>query len=1210
VGVPENTLANYWQPLDLVTSVTQNGIPTAGGPQTFVGVQSLATKPFSLTRSDATKPWIDPFGGPSKLSSPGNPSATDAAYKANVMDVLNRSALLNDNTVIDTSPGSIGNNPIGTDSGTGYATNPVTGQVYPPNPVKRGDYVRVLAEFWADGPNSETPPGHWHVLANEVADDPLLVKKIGGTGPVVNNLEWDVKAYFSVAASTHDAACAAWALKRYYSGPRPITMIRYMGVLGQSSDPNAPSYNPQGLPLQTNVSEVITSATSAQGGKHEFIWNMYTNSYDAGAFHVGEMAVYSWPGEDPNNLPAPSVATNQSTLRWMLAKDWVPFQRKTFNTPAFPGYVSGHSCFSRSAAEVMTRLTGSSSFPGGFHHKTVAANTMQIDLGPSQSVDLQWTTYYDAADLAGQSRRWGGIHPMEDDYQARVIGSQTGISAYTLADKYWSGSIQSDMTIPVVTLQPNGSGVVTWTGKIGYFEKVQKSTDQINWTDANNKSYARSTSGTFTDPNPVPGTAYRIIQVLPSAARIWNEQHLAAIRINLPNPPAHARNLFHNAAAMYDAWAAYDPAAIGCFYNEKATVVPQDVEAARFEAISYAAYRVLRARYGTGQGAATNLTNFDNQLTALGFSPSTGQAALTTGTTPAELGKRMGQAILNYGATDGFSNTTYPQPYNSSVNPNLSVPMSVLGNNGEFPTRLNMPLGVGVPSGTSANLWQPLDLATSVTQNGIPTPGGSQTFVGVQSLATAPFSLTRSDNTKPWLDPFGGPSKLASPGNPSASDATYKANVMDVLNRSALLNDNTVIDASPGTIGNNPIGTDNGTGYATNPITSQPYSPNPVKRGDYVRVLAEFWADGPNSETPPGHWHVLANEVADDPLVVKKIGGTGPVVSDLEWDIKTYFTVAAASHDAACAAWSLKRYYSGPRPITMIRYMGVAGQSSDPNGPSYNTQGLPLQTGVSEVITNTTSAQGGKHEFIWNMYTSSYDAGAFHVGEMAVYSWPGEDVNNLPAPSIATHQSTLRWMLAKDWVPFQRKTFNTPAFPGYVSGHSCFSRAAAEVMTSITGSTSFPGGFHHKTVEANTMQIDLGPSQAVDLQWNTYYDAADLAGQSRRWGGIHPFEDDFHARIIGSTTGKSVWKLATKYFDGSILSEKIIPTMGFLNGGGVILKTPARRGLYYHLEVTTDLSHWTTVGSAIQATDTSVTLSDPSGTGIPRFYRIVSTAAP
>src|SRR5579883_1878104 len=80
-----------------------------------------------------------------------------------------------------------------------------------------------------------------------------------------------------------------------------------------------------------------------------------------------------------------------------------------------------------------------------------------------------------------------------------------------------------------------------------------------------------------------------------SIARVWDEQILAAIRIDLPSPPVHARNLFHMSVAMYDAWAAYDPVAVGYLYHEKHTAT--DVFAARSQAISYAAYRLLRERY-------------------------------------------------------------------------------------------------------------------------------------------------------------------------------------------------------------------------------------------------------------------------------------------------------------------------------------------------------------------------------------------------------------------------------------------------------------------------------------------------------------------------------------------------------------------------------------------------------------------------------------
>ena len=717
------------------------------------------------------------------------------------------------------------------------------------------------------------------------------------------------------------------------------------------------------------------------------------------------------------------------------------------------------------------------------------------------------------------------------------------------------------------------------------------------------------------------------VQADPSAAREWNEELLAAIRRNVPNPPGHARNLFHTAVAMYDCWTAYDATPVGYIYNEKISPLPADIEAARHEAISYAAYRVLRSRFASGAGSATSLASFDAKLTALGYSPAAGQGAVTAGTTPSELGKRIGEAILTWGATDGFSQTTYPQAYTTAVNPNVlaSRALTVLGNNGEFPSRSNMPLGVGIPLmadtahgytfDTDPNFWQPLALSSAVSQNGIPSPGGIQGYVGVQGLATTPFSLTRTDPLKPWIDP-GPPSRLSVPGSPSASDASYKANAMDVLRKSARLNDPTVLDFSPGAYGNNPLGADTGTGYTLNPVTNLPYSPNPVKVGDFYRVLAEFWADGPNSETPPGHWHVLANEVSDNPLTVKKIGGVGPTVNNLEWDVKTYFSVAAAVHDAACACWSIKRYYNGPRPITMIRFMGTMGQSSDSGGPSYHPQGLPLETDVVEVITAATAALGGKHYRIWDMYTNTLDYGVFYIGQIAVHSWPAEHPDNLPAPSIATYQSTVRWMLAKDWVPFQRKTFNTPAFPGYTSGHSTFSRAAAETLTLLTGSSSFPGGFGHHTIAANSMQIDLGPSADVDLQWNTYYDAADQAGQSRRWGGIHPGEDDYTARIIGSQVGKSAFALAEKYWNGTIVSEFMQPQVT-VSGGNAVVTWKAVRGMKHKVQTSPNLVNWSDATTYTQSYvngaipgDTSGSYTDTNrGAGM-KFYRIVRTPAP
>src|SRR6202142_1621768 len=199
-----NTLfdVNHWQRLIVANAIDQNGFPI-NPLQGYAGVQWLWVRAFGLSRINSDLPWIDP-GPPPFLG-----TATDAAFKSNLVAVVNASSQLttDDGVTLDISPASLGNNNLGANDGQGYATNPVTGQPYATNVVLRGDFVRCLAEFWADGPNSETPPGHWNLIANQVSDDTTNLQ-IGGTGPVVDRLEWDVKLYFALNAAVHDAACA------------------------------------------------------------------------------------------------------------------------------------------------------------------------------------------------------------------------------------------------------------------------------------------------------------------------------------------------------------------------------------------------------------------------------------------------------------------------------------------------------------------------------------------------------------------------------------------------------------------------------------------------------------------------------------------------------------------------------------------------------------------------------------------------------------------------------------------------------------------------------------------------------------------------------------------------------------------------------------------------------------------------------------------
>jgi hypothetical protein len=589
------------------------------------------------------------------------------------------------------------------------------------------------------------------------------------------------------------------------------------------------------------------------------------------------------------------------------------------------------------------------------------------------------------------------------------------------------------------------------------------------------------------DPPSAPVCPEAQIDPAPSGsiARRWDEQILGAIRRDLPRPGVHARNLFHTSIAIWDAYATYDAAAVGYLAHEKLSAT--DLAAAREEAISYAAYRVLSHRYAKAIGGGVSQACFDAFMQKLGYDPSDDG---DHGSTPRALGNRIGHAVIEAFAEDGaneannYADTDDFEP----DSPNLIVDRP--GSHAVDPT-----------------LWQRLVLAKAETQNGIPTNAGAQAYIGGHWGKVKPFALSRSKPGQAYLDVGTLPSKL---------DDDLVAAAVDVLRRTSWLDvsDDTTIDVSPGALGNNPLGTNDGHGHPKNPSTGKTYASHPVKRSDFGRVLAEFWADGPNSETPPGHWNVIANHAADSPAFRRRLFGTGSELDRLSWDAHAYLAINGALHDAAIAAWELKRKYVSSRPITLIRYMAEHGQRSDPNRPSYDPQGLPLIDGLIELITPASCAPGERHEQL-----------ARYVGEIAVRSWRGEPGNH------TTDAAGCGWIRGVEWIPYQRRTFVTPAFPGYVSGHSTFSRAAATVLSGLTGSEYFPGGFGSYSFDPGYLFFEQGPSAKVSLEWATYYDAADQAGQSRLWGGIHIYFDDFEGRRMGRAIGEQALAKVESLFE-------------------------------------------------------------------------------
>jgi hypothetical protein len=650
-----------------------------------------------------------------------------------------------------------------------------------------------------------------------------------------------------------------------------------------------------------------------------------------------------------------------------------------------------------------------------------------------------------------------------------------------------------------------------------------------------------------------------------SVARQWNEELLHAIRNDFARPTVHARNLFHVSVAMYDAWAAYDAVARPFFLGNTVggytcpfdgVPAPEDVEAARREAISYAAHGIIAKRFQSSPGALDILARCDQLLAQLGYDKNFTSTDYASGS-PAALGNYIAERILEFGLQDGANEANdYANQVYQTVNPPLVTKLP------------------GNPDLVDPNRWQRLTLDVFIDQSGNVIPGNTPPFLSPEWGEVVPFALTESDLTIKrrdghdyWIYHDPGPPPFLDTETTGGVSELYKWNFALVSAWSAHLDpaDGVLWDISPASIGNLDIseypesfadydsfydlenGGDPSSGHPLNPHTGQPYAPQLVPRADYARVLAEFWADGPDSETPPGHWFTILNYVNDHPAFEKRFKGEGEILDDLEWDVKAYFTLGGAMHDAAISAWGVKGYYDFIRPISAIRYMCDLGQSSDPELPSYHPGGITLIPGFVELVEPGDPLAGSNGQ---------------NVGKIKLKAWRGPNFILNPATDVAG----VGWILGENWWPYQRPSFVTPPFAGYVSGHSTYSRAAAEVMTLLTGDAFFPGGMGEFVAEKNEFLVfEDGPSEDIVLQWATYRDASDQTSLSRIWGGIHPPVDDIPGRLIGLEVGVDAFHFAEQYFqDVNNTFEPRVATTDQL----AVYPNPAREQLSYEPDFT------------------------------------------
>jgi len=631
-----------------------------------------------------------------------------------------------------------------------------------------------------------------------------------------------------------------------------------------------------------------------------------------------------------------------------------------------------------------------------------------------------------------------------------------------------------------------------------------------------------------------------------SIAREWNEQVLHAIRNDYARPTVHARNLFHTSIAIYDIWAVFNNKAstfllgktVGNYRcNFDGFYIGQSIDEDQKTAMSYAVYRIMLHRFSNSPGIEEIYLSINNLMDELGYDKNMQSVDYHSGNAAA-LGNYMANQIIAFGMQDGSNEENdYANLFYEPLNENLNTDYG------------------GNPNLTEPNHWQALTIEEFIDQSGNYFPGGAPEFLSPEWGKVIPFSIKEEDLTihnstdySFWVYHDPGSPSFIKEGDGINDPYKWGFALVSIWGSHLDPNDDVMIDVSPSSIGNISIfpetfdeykdfynlenGGDPSFGWNVNPSTGLPYEEQLVPRGDYTRVLAEFWADGPDSETPPGHWFTILNYVSDHPNLIKKFKGEGEVLEDLEWDVKSYFILSGAMHDSAIAAWGIKGYYDYIRPMSSIRYMSDKGQSSDTTLLNYHPHGIPLVPGYIEIIAEGDPLEG---EYLEN------------IGKIKLFTWRGHDFIINADYDIAG----VGWILAENWFPYQRPSFITPPFAGYVSGHSTFSRAAAEVLTLLTNDEYFPGGMGTFNVYKNDfLKFEVGPSVDFQLQWATYRDASDQTSLSRIWGGIHPPIDDIPGRIIGKKIGIDAFEFGENYFEKEEGFESVIypnPAGDFIN---------------------------------------------------------------
>lgn len=200
---------------------------------------------------------------------------------------------------------------------------------------------------------------------------------------------------------------------------------------------------------------------------------------------------------------------------------------------------------------------------------------------------------------------------------------------------------------------------------------------------------------------------------------------------------------------------------------------------------------------------------------------------------------------------------------------------------------------------------------------------------------------------------------------------------------------------------------------------------------------------------------------------------------DLDADAKLFMALANAGFDAGIATWEAKHFYDYVRPVRAIRILGQLGLIGE--------EGVDSQTGEAGFVID---AWGGTGEGTQTVLASRF----------LTYQPPGGDAS--------------------------------PPFPEYTSGHSSFSAAGAYILEAFSGGPEFGAEITFPPGHSR-FEPQVTPVEPTTLGWDTFVDAADEAGLSRIFGGIHFDDGDLYGRDLGRQAGELAWREAQRLVTGA-----------------------------------------------------------------------------